>query len=190
MKRLMLAATVGAALLIPATAAAKEPTSASISGPGFGKTLKAPVNGHYEKTGLGRLTFSSGFFPAAVGQQPDPMLPGRPVSKLGPKYTVTWTVPGPPGNETHTLQQELYPYARGGALTYMRAGQSIFDMKTRGGWYRAWGLKSTLMSLGLPAHAPKSSSSSGSTAALALLGIPGALLLGGVALVLRRRGES
>jgi LPXTG-motif cell wall-anchored protein len=188
MKRFVLAAVV-ATLFVPATAAAKEPIGASISGPGFSKTLKAPVSSDWGQTALGRLTDSSGFFPAAVGQQPDPMLPGRPVSKLGPKYTVVWTVPGPPGNNTHTIEQELYPYARGGALAYMGAGQPIFDMKTRGGWYRAYGLKQVLMHLGLPARAPQSSSGS-SSASLALIGIPSLLALAGIAFALRRRRAS
>jgi hypothetical protein len=189
MKRFVLAATITAALLlVPATASAKEPTSASISGPAFSKTLKAPLSGDFQNTALGHLTFRSGFFPAAVGQQPDPMLAGRPAAKLGPRYTIIWTVPGPPGNETHTVRQDLYPYARGGALTFMKPGQSIFDMKTRGGWYRAYGLKSTLVSLGLSARAPKSSGSSG--ARLALLGIPGALALAGIAFAVSRRRRS
>jgi hypothetical protein len=188
MKRFMLAATITAALLVPATAAAKEPTSASISGPGFKKMVKWQQDGDFMNTPIGHLTFRSGFFPAAVGQVPDPMLTGRPAGKLGPRYTIIWTVPGPPGNETHTVRQDLYPYARGGAITYMEHGQGIFDMKTRGGWYRAYGLKSTLVSLGLPARAPKSSSSSG--ASLALLGIPGALALAGVALAIRHRRRS
>jgi hypothetical protein len=183
MKRLMLAVAVGA-LLVPATAAAKEPSEAKISGPGFHKTLKmeGKAESDFGSSPIGHLTMLSGFFPAAVGQQPDPILPDRPTVKLGPKYTVIWTVPA--GPQTHQVRQELYPYARGGALTYLKPGQPIFDMKTRGGWYRAYGLKSRLVSLGLPARAPKSSS--GSSATLALLGIPGALLLGGVALVLRR----
>lgn len=188
MKRFMLAATVGAALLLPATASAKEPSEAKISGPGFSKTLKMPKVADYEftNTKFGQLTMVSGFFPAAVGQQPNPMLPGRPAAKLGPKYTVVWTVPMP-GN-THRVRQELYPYARGGAVTYMKPGQPIFDMKTQGGWYQATGLKLTLVSLGLPERAPKASGASGTS--LALIGIPGALALAGIAFVLSRRRSS
>jgi len=181
MKRFVLAAVVGAALLIPTAALAKEPSEASIKGPGFSKTLKMKQD--FESSPLGRLTMETGFFPAAVGQQPDPMLPGRPSGKLGPKYTIVWTVPMP--GRTHRLRQDVYPYAAGGALTYMSRGQAIFDTHTVGGWYRAYGLKQTLVSLGLPARAQASKGSS--KASFALLSIPGALLLAGAVLVVRRR---
>ena len=184
MKRFVLAAVVGAALLIPTAALAKEPSEASIKGPGFSKTLKMKQD--FESSPLGRLTMETGFFPAAVGQQPDPMLPGRPSGKFGPKYTIVWTVPMP--GHTHRIRQQVYPYARGGAVTYMKPGQRIFEGQTHGGWYMATGLKATLMQLGLPARAPQGSSSSG--AGLALLGIPGALALAGIAFALRRRRAS
>jgi hypothetical protein len=183
MKRFVLAAVV-AALVVPATAAAKEPSEASIKGPGFSKTVKMKQD--FGSSPLGRLTMESGFFPAAFGQQPDPMLPARPSGKLGPKYTIVWTVPMP--ENTHRVRQDLYPYAAGGALTYMSRGQSIFDTHTRGGWYRAYGLKQTLVSLGLPAQLKASKGSS--NASLALLSIPGALILAGVAIALRRRRAS
>jgi LPXTG-motif cell wall-anchored protein len=180
MKRLILAAAL-AGLLVPAAALAKEPSSASISGPGFQKTLAAPENPHFSSTALARLTEQSGFFPAAVGQSPDPMLHGRPAGELGPRYTIVWTVPAP--GHTHRVRQDLYPYAAGGALTYTKPGQPIFEQKTLGGWYRAYGLKRTLMELGLPASAPGSSSG----VSLAWLGIPGVLVLAGGAVFLRRR---
>jgi hypothetical protein len=183
MKRFVLAALV-AAFVVPATALAKEPSEASIKGPGFSKTVKMKQD--FENSPLGRLTMEAGFFPAAVGQQPDPMLPGRPSGKLGPKYTVVWTVPMP-GN-THRVRQDLYPYAAGGALSHMSRGQAIFDTQTVGGWYRAYGLKPTLVSLGLPAQPVAAKGSS--HASLALLSIPGALVLAGIAFALRRRRAS
>jgi len=184
MKRLILAAAL-AGLLVPAPALAKEPSSASISGAGFRKTLVAPENWQFSSTMLARLTEESGFFPAAVGQSPDPMLRGRPAGELGPRYTIVWTIPAP--GHRHRVRQDLYPYAAGGALTYMKPGQAIFEMRTLGGWYRAYGLKRTLMELGLPANAPGDSSS---TVSLAWFGIPGALVLGGAALFLSRRRSS
>src|SRR5437660_9762018 len=147
MKRLILAVAL-AALLVPAAALAKEPSAASISGPGFEKTLTAPENDNFASVPLGRLTDAAGFFPAAVGQSPDPMLPGRPTGSLGLRYTIVWTVPVP--GHTHRLGQDVYPYAEGGALTYMKPGQPIYESRTIGGWYRAYGLKEELVPLGLP----------------------------------------
>lgn len=184
MIRLSLALAL-AALAVPALAAAKEPSQASISGPGFSKTLtlKAKDFDNFSGSRLAQLTEESGFFPSAVGQSPNPMLPERP-GNLGPRYTLVWTVPA---ETTHRVQQDLYPYARGGAVTYTRPGQPIFDTRTRGGWYRNPLLKTTLVGLGLPAHAPHGSS--GTRYALPLgIGIP--VLLAGAAgfvLLARRR---
>ena len=182
MRRSILAAVMFTALLAPAAALGKEPSRATISGPGFHKTLAAPENAHFSSTVLARLTEESGFFPAAVGQSPDPMLHGRPAGELGPRFTIEWTVPVP--GHTHRVRQDLYPYAAGGALTYTKPGQPIFEQQTLGGWFRAYGLKRTLVALGLPSAAPHGS---GSSVSLAWLGVPGALAAAGLAFVLRRR---
>ena len=86
------------------------------------------------------------------------------------------------------IRQDLYPYARGGAVTYTKPGQPIFDMSTRGGWYRNPDLKRTLVSLGLPASAP--SKGSGLNYSLGF-GLVAAGLLGAAALlfVRRQRGQ-
>jgi hypothetical protein len=181
MRRSILAAVALAALLTPAAALGKEPSRASISGPGFQKTLAAPENQHFSSTRLARLTEESGFFPAAFGQSPDPMLHGRPLGELGPRFAIDWTVPAP--GSTHRVRQDVYPYAREGAMTYTRPGQPIFDQKTVGGWYRAYGLKRTLMALGLPANPQHGS---GSSVSLAWLGIPGVLAAAGIAFAVRR----
>jgi hypothetical protein len=182
MKRLILAVAL-AGLLVPAAALAKEPSAASISGPGFEKTLTAPENDHFTSVPLGRLTDATGFFPAAVGQSPDPMLPGRPAGSLGPRYTIVWTVPVP--GHTHRVRQDVYPYARGGALTYMPPGQPIYESRTFGGWYRAYALKQELVRLGLPAR-PAQDAAGSSYALFAGIGIPGALVLTGAFLLVRR----
>jgi hypothetical protein len=187
MIRLSLAVATVAALVVPAVAAAKEPAQASISGPGFSKTLKIKNIEHFSGSKLAELTEESGFFPSAVGQSPNPMLPGRPSGKLGPRYTIVWTVPGPPGLTTHKVRQDLYPYARLGAVTYTKPGQPIFDMKTIGGWYRNPLLKGTLVGMGLPARAPSGSSGGTNYALLAGIGIPGALALAGAGFFVARR---
>jgi hypothetical protein len=194
MTRFFLAlAALAAALLIPAAALAKGPSAASVSGPGLGKTLAIRGDGETQNTALGQLTLNAGFFPAAFTQQPDPMLPGRPAGKLGPKYTIHYVVPGggEPGHvQKFRITQDLYPYAAGGAVTYMKPGQKIFDFTTRGGWFPGGiALKQTLVQNGLPARAPSASSSSRNLAVL--LGAPVVLLVaGGAALVARRRRSS
>jgi LPXTG-motif cell wall-anchored protein len=188
---LALAALAAALLLIPPTALAKGPSGASISGPGLSKTIRG--DGETQSTTLGQLTLNAGFFPAAFTQQPDPMLSGRPAGKLGPKYTIRYRVPGggEPGHvQMFNITQDLYPYAAGGAVTYMKPGQKIFDFTTHGGWFRGGiALKQTLVQNGLPARAPSTSSSSRNLAVL--VGAPIVLLLaGGAALVARRRRSS
>ena len=187
MKRSMLvpAAALAAALLLPAAAAAKGPSEASISGGGLGKTIKLAGNGEFDATPLGALAMESGFYPAAYGQSPDPMLPARPSGNLGPKLTIRYVVPGGNG-ATFRIVQDLYPWAHGGAVTYMKPGQPIFGMTTRGGWFLAYGLKRILIRQGLPARGPSGSSGS-SLALLAGIGIPGALALTGAAVFFRRR---
>jgi hypothetical protein len=183
-------AALAAALLIPATALAKGPSAASISGPGLGKAIT--VSGS-EAPGspLMQLAMNVGFFPAAFGQEPDPMLPGRPSGKLGPKYTIRYLVPGGgrPGHvQMFHITQDLYPYAAAGAVTYMKPGQKIFDFTTRGGWFRGYALKQTLVRKGLPARAPKASSNRNLAV---LVGAPIIVLLaGGAAFAARRRRSS
>jgi len=183
--RLSLIAAALAALLLPAVAAAKEPTRASISGPGFHKTLTMHEGPGYESTPLGRLTETSGFFPSVVGQSPDPMLHSRPAGPLGPRYRIRWTVPA---STTHVLTQEIYPYAKGGAVAYTRPGQPIFDARTTGGWYRNPELKRTLVSLGLPTRAPNASSGTnyGLIGGLTAVGLLSAAAL---VIVRRQRGQ-
>jgi LPXTG-motif cell wall-anchored protein len=178
-------AALAAALLVPAAASAKGPSAASISGPGLGKTVK--ITGA-EAPGSPLMLFAdeTGFFPAAFSQEPNPMLPGRPHGALGPRYTIRYVVPGP-YRATFHLVQDLYPYAAGGAVTYMKPGQRVFDFTTHGGWFRGGdALKQTLVHRGLPARAPTASSSG--TKLAVLLGAPVMLLLaGGGALLARRR---
>ena len=187
MIRLSLAVAL-AALLVPAVAAAKEPSQASISGPAFSKTLKIRDFDHFSGSKLAELTEESGFFPSAVGQSPNPMLAGRPSGKLGPRYTIVWTVPA---DTTTRVRQDLYPYARGGAVTYTKPGQPIFDTTTVGGWYRNPLLKGTLVGLGLPKQAPAADDSGGTGYAVifSLVAAGAIVAAGGIVLWRRQRGQ-
>jgi len=177
MKRMLLLLAI-AALALPAAAFAKGPSEAKIDGPGLGKAIT--ITGT-EETGspLMNLAEAAGFFPAAFGQQPDPMLPSRPKGALGPKFAIDYTVPGPEG-ETYEIAQDLYPYAKPFALTYTASGQKIFYGSTRGGWYESPVLKQTLVKAGLPAKPPTSTSNSSSFASGGRLGA----LAGGAALLI------
>jgi hypothetical protein len=191
MKRLLVLVAL-AALVLPATALAKGPDEAKITGPGLAKaiTVTGPEEDGSPTMALAEAT---GLFPAAFGQQPDPMLPGRPKGDLGPRYTIEYNVPGGDGM-SWTLKQDLYPYALPYALTYTKAGQEIFDMTTRGGWWTDASLKDQLVQLGLPktAAAAEDASASSSSAGFFSTGRLGVLVLvllglGGATLVMRRR---
>ena len=150
MKRIVLLLAL-AGLALPSAALAKGPSEAAITGPGLDKEI---VITGTEETGSPMMTFidETGFFPAAFGQQPNPMLPGRPKGNLGPKFKIDYTVPGE--GQNFRLVQDLYPYAKPDALTYTKPGQQIFDMQAPGGWYASAYLKQVLVDHGLPKAAP------------------------------------
>jgi hypothetical protein len=191
--RISILAAAVAALVLAMPALAKGPSEATINGPGLkggGIHLKSDGGGDPSSgTPLGNLTESGGFFPAAYGQQPDPMVKARPRGELGPKYTVVYKVPGPDG-DTATLKQDLYPYAANGPVTYMKPGQEFFDgMRTHGGWYLApRDLKSQLVDAGLPSSAPSGGSGTSWPIAWSAVSIAGAaLLLAATFVAFRRR---
>jgi hypothetical protein len=153
MRRYLVAAVV-VALVLPALAAAKGPSSASITGPGLDRTLTITGDGEGVGTQLGALTMRSGFFAQMFGQTPDPTLRIRPRGTLGPRYTVIYGVPGP-NNVQSRVVQRVYPFAKPVALTYMKPGQPFFESeRTHGGWFRAsLALKRILIRAGVPATA-------------------------------------
>lgn len=155
MKQLVLILGI-AALVLPASALGKGgPSAASFAGPGGGST-SFTGDALYVGTQLGDLTWYGGFFPAVRKQEPDPMLANRPEGDLGPKYTITYTVPDLK-NESHVIHQDVYPYAKPSPVTYMEPGQTIPDGQTHGGWFRAdLRFMRPLVAAGLPEQAPAS----------------------------------
>ena len=148
-----LALAAVAALVLAAAALAKGPDRATVSGPGLANPLVIRGSGEFGGVSpLGRLVTAAGFFPAAFGQTPSPMLAGRPAGGLGPRYTITYRVPGSHGA---AIRQAVYPYARPVPVTWMRPGQRIYDARTLGGWFRGTrDLKRVLVQAGLPAREP------------------------------------
>ncbi len=161
MRRLLLLgpAALLAALSVTSSAAAKGPSTASVTGPGLDHAM--PVKGDGEMgtdTALGTLVQLGGYFPQVFGQIPDPTTQKRPAADLGPRYRVTYRVPGP--NGISTIVQDVYPYAKTPA-TYMAAGQRFWDgQRTHGGWVVSdTGLKAALVEAGLPGSPPASGGS-------------------------------
>ncbi len=136
-------------------------------------------------TPLGALTIDGGFFSQVFGQQPDPTRTSRPHGDLGPRYSITYVMPGP--REDAILRQDFYPYAESGPLTYMAPGQTFWGgQRTHGGWFAAE--RSLRRKLGLPARRPTSRSSGAHLWRWSGVG-GGAVLLGlaiGVVLLRRR----
>ena len=177
-----------AALALPASALGKGPTAATMDGPGGGGIT---FSGDEGSGPLGSLVQQSGWFAAVFEQTPNPMLAARPKGDLGPKYTVTYTVPGP-YNDTFIIRQDIYPYANAGPVAYLAPNQRIFDMTTPGGWFQAGPeLKQTLVAAGLPESAPAVSSeddSSFPTATVSLLVFAFVFVMA-TALLVRRRAR-
>ena len=152
MKRLVVlsAAVVVSAVLAATSALAKGASEATITGPGLGDGIRLAGEGQVGGAQLLRLADGAGFFPAVFLRSPNPMLSARPQGELGPRYTITYTMPGPTGVDE--LRQDLYPYARPSPVSYMEPGQRFFGTEeTVGGWYVATSaLKDDLVAAGLP----------------------------------------
>ena len=192
MKRILVLFAI-AALAIPTAASAKGPASASIDGPGIDGGINVPGAGEYVGTPLGDLTHYAGFFPAVFGgETPDQMSKDRPKGDLGPRYTITYSLPT--GEETVEIRQDMYPYANP-PLTYTEPGQKVYEGRaTPGGWYTKGipALRVRLIEAGLlPSTPPAGATPIDEVALLTterLLAIAGAMgLLAGTAVFLRRR---
>ena len=137
---------------------------------------------------LGILASEGGFFAQMYGATGPGTLKARPKVSLGPRYEVTYRVPGPDG--TSTVQQDLYPYAARGPVSYMSGGQTFWDTQTtRGGWYRGTSsLKQMLVQAGLPATAPLHRAAHAHKLGVAVgAGAGIAVAAGALALLYRRR---
>ena len=181
-----LAFTLAIALLVlPAAAFGKGPTSATLDGPGAGGGIS--FSGAEGTGRLGYLAQEAGFFAAMFGQEPSPMLSGRPKGDLGPKYTLTYVVPG--GSSDEKILLEIYPYAPVGPVTYTAPGQDLFGSKAPGGWFQgAPELKATLVEAGLPSSASAGSSEGSSfPVGIAALLAAALLLATTMTVVVRRR---
>jgi hypothetical protein len=141
--------TALALVVLAGSAQAKGPSDGAIEGEGLPAPIR--INDGEGTAGGNRLIEDVGFFEAAFGMVPSPMMAEAPTGDLGPQLTLRWTGPGPEGDDS-VIVQELYPYAEGGPLVYTEPGQVFFVTEhTNGGWFRARDrLLTTLQSMGLP----------------------------------------
>jgi hypothetical protein len=155
-KRLVLAlfATALFGALVPSVALAKGASEATLTGPGIG-SISFAGEGSDNGGQLMQIAEEAGFFPAVYATSPNPMLSQQPEGTLGPRYRITYVMPGP-NDEINVIRQELYPYAAPAPVTYTEPGQSYYATeKTVGGWYVASSmLKDDLIGAGLPETAP------------------------------------
>jgi len=181
------AIAVAAAVATPALA--KGPTQASIAGPGLGRpiAISAPGEGlPGQSDPLSSLAGQTGLFTVLFGpgsgsgtqDEPSPLRTPPAAASLGPKYTLTYTVPGvtpEPGQPDGQVRQYLYPRAAGGPLIYTGPGQQGFGQPLQAaGWLRGTPqLTATLTRLGVPAG-PPGSTASPSTASPSAAAAPGA----------------
>jgi hypothetical protein len=186
----LVAITAATALAFPAVGQAKGPDRAKITGPGLDRPIVLSGYGESGQGTMGRLTMEGGFFPQVFGDSPDPRLPKKPAN-VGPRYQVDYRV-----SSADTLHQDLYPYAAGGLVTYMRPGQPFLaGQKTKGGWMRApelapgqETLKAALIKAGLPKTAPaRGSRSAWRAVGWLTAGIVAAALAAAALLTLQRR---
>jgi hypothetical protein len=142
-----LALIVFLALVLPATATAKGPSKAAIAGAGVTTIRISGAEG--SSTPFWRFVEAAGWFEAAWGPSRLPQTP--PQGELGPRYTITWTVPS-----SSKLYQDVYPYAKRYPVTYMPRGQKIWGTPVKGGWFVGGAkLKKALTRVGIPAQAPQ-----------------------------------
>lgn len=156
-------------LAVAPAAMAKGASAATIKGPGLARPIS--VRGLGEPgtdTQLAKLSDQTGLFAAMFGDTAGGQPSGeRPSGDLGPRYTVTYAVPG--DNTTFAVVQDLYPYAPGGPVTHVQPGQRLWaGQQVVGGWFRGPAtLLPMLRSLGLPSResAARAAATASSTAA-------------------------
>ena len=184
------AIAVAAAVATPALA--KGATQASITGPGLARPVTISAQGEAlpgqgdalsslaEQTGLFTVLFGPG---SGTPGEPAPLRAPPAAASLGPKYILTYTVPGvtpEPGQPAGQIRQYLYPRAAGGPMVYTLPGQQGFGQPLQAaGWLRGTPqLTATLTRLGVPAGAslpstPGSAASVSATPAPAAAPKPG-----------------
>jgi hypothetical protein len=160
-------------------AGAKGATGGTIDGEGIDDAIAVPAD----------LSGESGLYELIWETDGATRLAAAPTDDLGPRLVITWMLMGPNGDVP--IEQEVYPYAASGPVTYVAPGQPMWESaRTLGGWATApQGLVMRLEALGVSRSAAVAGGGGtewapigASVMAMAALGI-------GVTLLSRRRGE-
>ncbi len=165
-------AAIAVTVALATPALAKGTTQASITGPGLTRPVTVSVvagsealpeqgdalSGLADQTGLFTVLFGPNIGDVAIPDTPSRLRTPPAAASLGPKYTVTYTVPGitpAPGQARDQIRQYLYPRAAGGPVIYTLPGQQGFGQPLQAtGWLRGTPqLTATLTRLGVPAVA-------------------------------------
>jgi hypothetical protein len=220
-------AAVAVTVALATPALAKGTTQASITGPGLARPVTLSIAAGSEalpeqgdalssladQTGLFMVMFGPNIGDVAMPDMPSRLRTPPAAATLGPKYTVTYTVPGTtpaPGQARDQIRQYLYPRAAGGPVIYTLPGQHGFDQPLQATrWLRGTPqLTATLTRLGIPAGAslpsapgsvtsvpsapalaaaPKPSDATAPAWLIATIASAAAIVIAGTALWLRRR---
>jgi hypothetical protein len=222
-------AAIAVTVALATPALAKGTTQASITGPGLARPVTISVAAGSEalpgqgdalssladQTGLFTVLFGSNIADVTMPDKPSRLRTPPAAATLGPRYTLTYTVPGitpAPGQASGRIRQYLYPRAAGGPVIYTLPGQQGFGQPLQAtGWLRGTPqLTAILTRLGVPAGtslppAPSAAASVPAAPAPAAAPKPGdttvpawliatiasavAITIGGTALWLRRRPQ-
>ena len=224
LRRFIILTSLAAGTAIAVTAAAAAPafakgaTRASITGQGLARPVTVSAQGEAlpgQGDPLSTLAGQTGLFTVLFGagsgtpDEPSPLRTPPAAASLGPKYTVTYTVPGvtaEPGQADGQIRQYLYPRAAGGAVIYTPPGQQGFGQPLQAtGWLRGtpqltatlthFGLRAGSLpsAAGFAASVPAAVPASGDTTApawlIATIVSAVAIAIAGTALRLRRRSR-
>jgi hypothetical protein len=164
-------AAIAVTVALATPALAKGTTQASIAGPGLARPVivsiaegseALPEQGDTlsslaDQTGLFTVLFGPSSGGVSLPDNPSRLRTPPAAATLGPKYTVTYTVPGitpAPGQARNQIRQYLYPRAAGGPVIFTLPGQQGFGPPRQAGWLRGTPqLTATLTRLGIPAGA-------------------------------------
>lgn len=155
-----------AVTLLGGPAWAKGVVEANISGPGLGGGSGAVGGGggmRIDPPESDRM-WESGIMEDTKADSVSEL--GVPFADLGPKYVVTYRFDFGPGAEQAVARQDLYPYAKGGPVTFTPAGQllsaELFDSPLPSGWVQAEpGFLEFLVENGLPETNPVAAAAPG-----------------------------